>query len=466
MANIPTVTKSPGDQHTSTELNNQTNWTNSPWKDLGAFNPAMTFDSQGGYDKYTLTGNIVLNASGIVNGLVRKLWIETDGVSSVTLGTGFSAGITDLTNVITAGTYLFMFASFKDESGVSKVVLSAPNITFVSLTAPAILQMSVEDAEPNDLVVIFNEAVTATNVGYSFRVDAGARALSAVSGAGTNTLTFTISGGALTGGEVLDLTYDSVTGDTLNATLVELVSFTQSSVTNNVGATYTFANTHKMVISGIGDGISIQNPACYPSDGAGNDEAVSYEIWGTTQNPLLSPAALMRLIDDSDDFIISDVGFGGGQVSTSFRTDGSNRIVKTSDDVEATAALLHVIVTKPATENYADVKIYVNGSEVSAYTDGGVGTYTGMRALSGNLIVEFPRLNLNSGFETYQLFRQFDAELTGGEVTILYNAGTPVGLTSPLQAKCVQENLLNNNPNADNIGINGINQASVSYALI
>lgn len=120
--------------------------------------------------------------------------------------------------------------------------LNAATIEVVSFTedavtndvAPVVVSMTVEDAAPNDLVVTFNEIVTATNLGYAFRVDAGARTLDAVSGSGTAILTFTIAAGAIVNGESLDLTYDSGTGDTLNAATIEVVSFSQDVVTNNV----------------------------------------------------------------------------------------------------------------------------------------------------------------------------------------------------------------------------------------
>ena len=102
---------------------------------------------------------------------------------------------------------------------------------------PTILSMDVEDASRNDLVVVFSEVVTATNIGYTFRVDAGSRTLDSVSGSGTDTLTFVISGAAIDDADVLDLAYDSGTGDTLNAGLTELVTFTATSVTNNTDTT-------------------------------------------------------------------------------------------------------------------------------------------------------------------------------------------------------------------------------------
>jgi len=101
--------------------------------------------------------------------------------------------------------------------------------------APNILSQTVENAAKNDLVVVFDENVTATNIGYTLRVNTTPRTLSAVSGSGTNTLTFTISGAELFGDDVLDLSYSQGTGDTIGVTTGgELLAFSQNVVANNV----------------------------------------------------------------------------------------------------------------------------------------------------------------------------------------------------------------------------------------
>ena len=115
---------------------------------------------------------------------------------------------------------------------LNSILLAAESVT--NNISPTVVSMTVTEADPNDLVVVFNELVNATNIGYAFRVDAGARTLDAVAGSGTNTLTFTIAGAAITSANAIDLSYDSGTGDTLNGATIELVSFTEDAVTNDV----------------------------------------------------------------------------------------------------------------------------------------------------------------------------------------------------------------------------------------
>ena len=141
-------------------------------------------------------------------------------VVTITVGTAYVS--TDTINV--TGTFT--------GHSLNSILLAAEVVT--NNVAPTVVSMTVENAAANDLVVVFNEIVTATNIGYAFRVAAGARALDAIAGSGTTTLTFTINGAAITNGQALDLSYDSGTGDTENAAAVEVVSFTQDTVTNNV----------------------------------------------------------------------------------------------------------------------------------------------------------------------------------------------------------------------------------------
>jgi hypothetical protein len=208
-------------------------WANSPMKALGTFAPAMTFADQGNYSDYTASGDVAFSATGIVAGNVRKVKITTDGTHTFSAGTGCRL-LSGSLGKLAAGTYDVLMASFD----TNEVLLSIP-ASSTSTIAPHILFMSVEDANPNSLVVVFNEAVTATNIGYTFRVNSTPRTLSGISGSGTNTLTFTISSTAIANGDVLDLSYDSSLGDTLSAaSSLELESITQQAVTNNVGVSY------------------------------------------------------------------------------------------------------------------------------------------------------------------------------------------------------------------------------------
>lgn len=103
---------------------------------------------------------------------------------------------------------------------------------------PLVTNMVVEVANPNDLVVDFSHDCNFTNIGYTFRVDNVVRVLTSVSGTGTTTANFLISGVPIIAGQILDLAYDSTTGDTLRVSnSIELLTFVATTVTNSSSIT-------------------------------------------------------------------------------------------------------------------------------------------------------------------------------------------------------------------------------------
>jgi hypothetical protein len=483
MSNITVPTKSPGDQHTAAELNQQTGWINSPMQNLGAFNPAMVFDSQGQYDKYTLTTNITLSATGIVDGQVRILWIETDGIHNITLGAGFSGGITDLANVIAAGTYLFMFASFIDENGVSKVLLNAPNVTFLTIPEPVMTALNIS-ADNTTCSIPFNTPVYANNdaTGNLQLSDFGTPTLTGgtatlpvlsnpVHVAGDAQITFDLSfTGTPDGTEILEIPVAD--GASIFNTLGVAMLATESA-TNNLNVAYTFANTHELVVDAAsGEGVTVVNNNCYPSDGAGTDQDVSFEFWYETPGTIGDSKTFLVTRDDNDDTVLLTIGRGSDDsINCQFLTDVSNILKKqTASSVLSASTLHHIVLTKTG-ETFAGIKIYVDGVEPLYGNDLSTGTYTGMPAIVGNCEIDVGNSQGgSSGTGNYQIFRQFDIELDSTQVTFSYNSGVPRGI-EPLQAPalhaaCQQENLLNNNPNADNIGVNGTNQGGVTYQAV
>lgn len=106
----------------------------------------------------------------------------------------------------------------------------------VSLTdtfPPEIQLAIVEDSNPNVVKLIFDEAVTATNVGYTVKYDTVTQTINSLSGSGTNELLLEINRYAQNG-EIITVDYDSVTGDTIDGNTNELVSFIDKPVTNEV----------------------------------------------------------------------------------------------------------------------------------------------------------------------------------------------------------------------------------------
>jgi len=103
-------------------------------------------------------------------------------------------------------------------------------------TVPTITTATVEDANPDKLVVVFSEVVTITNTTGLTITGAATPTLSAPTGSGSTTITFTLST-ALTNGQsvTLNIASSNTIEDAANNSLVE----TTKAITNNVAAVIT-----------------------------------------------------------------------------------------------------------------------------------------------------------------------------------------------------------------------------------
>jgi len=102
--------------------------------------------------------------------------------------------------------------------------------------APLVSSATCPNGAASTVVVVFNQSMTAvTTAGWSFKKNGSAWSVSSVSGSGT-TWTFTMGSSAINGDTLLR-SYDSGTGATIGTSL-ELVSFTDSAVTNSVSSAY------------------------------------------------------------------------------------------------------------------------------------------------------------------------------------------------------------------------------------
>jgi len=100
-------------------------------------------------------------------------------------------------------------------------------------TAPTILSATVEDANPDKLVVVFSEVVTITNTtGLTITGDA-TPTLSAPTGTGSTTITFTLSA-ALTNGQAVTL--NVAANNTIKDGANNSLAATTKTITNNVAA--------------------------------------------------------------------------------------------------------------------------------------------------------------------------------------------------------------------------------------
>jgi len=100
-------------------------------------------------------------------------------------------------------------------------------------TAPTITTATVEDANPDKLVVVFSEVVTITNTTGLTITGAATPTLSAPTGSGTNTITFTLST-ALTNGQ--SVTLDVSSSNTIKDAANNSLAATTKAITNNVAA--------------------------------------------------------------------------------------------------------------------------------------------------------------------------------------------------------------------------------------
>jgi len=100
-------------------------------------------------------------------------------------------------------------------------------------TAPTIVTAKVEDANPDKLVVVFSEVVTITNTTGLTITGAATPTLSAPTGSGSTTITFTLST-ALTNGQ--SVTLNVASSNTIKDAANNALAATTIAITNNVVA--------------------------------------------------------------------------------------------------------------------------------------------------------------------------------------------------------------------------------------
>lgn len=142
--------------------------------------------------------------------------------------TGDAPDITD-TAFLNIGSASYDFISYAASSGDTRVVGS--NHTW-DVEPLAIQSATIEDAEKNDIVMVFNNVVTGTNLGFTI-AGTTSTAFSSISGSGTNTITGVLANAA-TDLETVTISYVQATGDIVDGASSELGDLTNYSVTNNI----------------------------------------------------------------------------------------------------------------------------------------------------------------------------------------------------------------------------------------
>lgn len=118
--------------------------------------------------------------------------------------------------------------------------------------APTLVSATIENAAPTDVVMVFSEVVTGTNLGFTLSGTTSST-FSSISGSGTNTITGVL-GTAAANGETILLSYNSGTGDIVDGNSNALASFTDTAVTNNITGASSFGeelNTNYFMTASI-----------------------------------------------------------------------------------------------------------------------------------------------------------------------------------------------------------------------
>jgi len=158
---------------------------------------------------------------------VNKIVTKVDGVENKTID------FNDLKAGLSAGAHTVTVEAY---NGATLVSTQTKNVTIAAAgdtTAPTITTATVEDANPDKLVVVFSEVVTITNTTGLTIAGAATPTLSAPTGSGSNTITFTLSA-ALTNGQSVTLNVDS--SNTIEDAANNALAATTKAITNNVAA--------------------------------------------------------------------------------------------------------------------------------------------------------------------------------------------------------------------------------------
>jgi hypothetical protein len=237
----PNYNKSTGQSYSAAEWGQLKSKCNAPGLN-DSWSSTVLFDDEYFPDIYTMSGAITysIDATNAGTGNGRVDLIIGDG-NTITF-TGFTIRESDLTptsNVVTTVSGNIYKIVFLRRGSVSEVYLTDTGETYSApdITPPTVTSATVENADSDALVVVFNEAVTLTDMtGLSLNGDwTGVTISSLTSGDGTNTLTFALDT-PISNGESGSFVYGATNNieDTSGNGLVA----SSTVVTNNVISSY------------------------------------------------------------------------------------------------------------------------------------------------------------------------------------------------------------------------------------
>jgi hypothetical protein len=301
------------------------------------------------------------------------------------------------------------------------------------LTPPILDSAVVYDANPDSIELFFSEAVTITTDGWD--VDSSGsvqKTISSVGGSGTASPYFLMSAN-LVGDGVYDITYSSITGSTTDAAGNELVTLTDSSITNHIvvqgGG---FADNYSLLLDGTGDYADYQgtDTADYQfSNGVDTDEDFTISFWmkqsatGTTANGVYIEAAATT----------GSVGVSLGVASTDayscylYGTDNTAYYRRYATS-QASTAWKHYMFSYTASSH--TISLFANGDSISQFSQSG-GTY-------GALGIKNVRVRIGATIRGNDYFLNgnindvaiYNVRLGETDAARIYNAGDPIDLSS------------------------------------
>lgn len=403
---------------------------------------------------HTITANATLSNHKENNYILSRYQFDVDCDLTLTNfdATGSTLGTI---NPIAAGTYNLWF--YATSFGVALVIQNNTGTTLGTLATPTLV-LSVGNGQLGYTISGIDSNATAGVLEYS-----------------TDNVNWTTWGSYSFGTETGNIT--GLNNGTLyygryrnSASGYNPSSYAEDSAVPNIA--YNFENTYEMVANVLGDGVTVLNNDCYPSNGVGVDSPFSASFWIEFDN-LSSNKAFLVARDNNDDSVLMTLQCtADNEITMTMLTDGSNTIQRKTNGANVVAGVRrHFVYTYDGSEAHTGIKIYLDGVEQSYQTLAGVGTYTGLPAIVGDFELDYGNSQgAASANCIMQIVRIFNIEILSTQVTYLYNSGAPIGIDSTsaptLNSSCQQENLFNNTPNADNIGADGVNQGTVTYQSI
>jgi hypothetical protein len=174
------------------------------------------------YSQYTQSGALSVSIASQAIGGYCELPIVTDG-SNISI-----SGIeirNDYLNDIALYKLIVKYSAIGVEYSIIKLD--------VDVIPPQLVSAIVYNSTPGQITLVFDEIVTATNVGYSVLVNSVSITITSITGSGTTTLQLVLASNVANGNTVT-FSYDPATGNTLDLGNNELQTLTNHSVTNNV----------------------------------------------------------------------------------------------------------------------------------------------------------------------------------------------------------------------------------------